>query len=860
MVARITEAEPDEKVAEKLHPLVSSWFLSKFGSFTSSQLLCIPSILRHESIVLSSPTGSGKTLAAFLGIIDAIYQGKLLEPHSSAFGSSNAEQVKAIYVSPLRALAYDIQKNLTEPLEEMRLPIKIGLRTGDTPQKERQLIRKKPPDILITTPESLAIILSQKGYHDLLSGCRYVIVDELHSIAENKRGVDLMISLERLQLLCPKRLCRIGLSATVAPLERMASFLVGADRPCAIASATVDRKQVVEVFSPIRKQPYPPAGFAATRLLEEVSRVVAAHRSVLIFCNTRSGAESLGFRLKQALPELENRIEIHHSSLDRSARLEVEDRLKRGELRAVVCSTSLEMGIDIGAIDLVIMVSTPKGISRTLQRIGRSGHSIHLTSHGILVATNINDLVECIVTSVLVRERHLDPVRIPEKCMDVIAQHIVGMAMSGPVREEEIFETIRRSWPCRNLSQREFDRIIQYLEGGGKALGTQYTDLFGKIIIQEGWVQIPSRRVERDFLMNAGTIPAEGVVTVYLGRRKLGHLDQGFIKRIEVGDRFVIGGRAVELMELNVTIAKVKLASGPGPVIPVWNSNKMPLASGIAREVVRLRTEINLRMDAGDPNLTDWIVEKYDISIANSQAILKHFQTQRVLSRVPIANLFLIELYISDDGLYYYFFHALIGRSANDALSRIVSYRLKNLVGGNAMATIDDYGFLLTVQPFQKMSLQQLQSLFARDQGEEDLDLALHDSDLVRWQFRGVAQTGLMVPRNRTDGERRPRQIQWSAEILFRVLQEHEPDHPLLEEAYKQAEYTFLDANRAFDFMSSVSRDEWDLRRVNVVSPFAFGMYASGIKEAMLHEDPEAMIERLFHEIYKDIAPNHAPS
>ncbi len=276
----------------------------------------------------------------------------------------------------------------------------------------------------------------------------------------------------------------------------------------------------------------------------------------------------------------------------------------------------------------------------------------------------------------------------------------------------------------------------------------------------------------------------------------------------------------------------------------------MPLTSGIAQEVVLFRSEIDRRLEANDPNLSGWLIETYEISSANAEAIISHFRAQRRCSRVPVAGIFLVELYLSPEGLLNYFFHSLIGRSANDALSRIISFRIKQLIGGNAMVTIDDYGFLLTLRPFQRMSEQQLQSLFHPESVAEDLKAALRDSQLVRWQFRGVAQTGLMVPRNRPDVETRVKQIHWNAEILFRVLQEHEPDHPLLAEAYRQAEYTFLDAERAFRFLAEVQTYSWDVREVQRVSPFAFGLYVSQIREAMLHEDPETAIERLCNEMY----------
>ncbi|MBV9999737.1 MAG: DEAD/DEAH box helicase [Verrucomicrobia bacterium] len=869
---RIAQGEPN--VGARLSPVVATWFERRFREFSEAQQLCIPRILARESVLLSSPTGSGKTLAAFLGIIDDLVRetrvsgparrcrGRIVQDPSGTAGRNGRPPdsavpggpgIHAIYVSPLRALTYDLQKNLQQPLAEMGLDgqIRVAMRTSDTPAGERRAIRRHPPEILLITPESLAIILCQNDYRESLRGCRYVVIDELHAIAENKRGVDLALSMERLEALCERPLCRVGLSATVAPLERMAAFLVGPRRACWIANAQVARRQVIEVFSPVRKQPYPPAGFSGTRILEEAKRLVEKSQSVLVFCNTRSGAENIGLRLKQLLPELAGRIEIHHSSLDRSVRLQVEDRLKNGELRAVVCSTSLEMGIDVGAIDLVIMVSTPKGISRTLQRLGRAGHSIHQTSYGVLVATNINDLIECVVTARLTRERRLDPVRIPELCWDVIAQHVVGMAMAAPmIHREEVLAVLRRAWPCRALTAEGLEQVLTYLQGGGRRLSAQYADVFGKIVIREDRISLPSRRVEREYLMNVGTIPAEGVITVFLGRQKLGQLEEGFIKRLNLGDRFVLAGRIVQLVETNACYVKVKAAGGKGPIVPSWNAGRMPLTSGIAQEVVRFRTEINRRLDRQDPGLLDWLVETEEISASNAEAIIAHFQAQRRFSRVPVERLLLIECYQGEDGLLNYFFHSLIGRSGNDALSRIISYRMKQVVGGNAMVTVDDYGFLLSLQPFQRMTLPQLRQLIRVEGAAEALERALRDSELVRWQFRGVAQTGLMVPRNRPGGERRLRQIRWNAEILFRVLQEHEPDHPLLQEAYRQAEYTFLDAERAFAFLDEAPGYEWDLREVPAVSPFALGMYVSQIREAMLHESPEEAIERLYHQMY----------
>ena len=841
---------PDEALLRRLHPRVARWFGETFADFSDAQLLCVPSILERESILLASPTGSGKTLAAFLGIFD--YFLRELENDTLSLG------VHCLYVSPLRALAYDIQKNLLAPIAGMGLEKKltVHLRTGDTSTSERARFRRRPAHFLVTTPESLAVLLAQESPVTHLTSCRFVIVDELHSFAGNKRGVDLTLSLERLEeLVCRpneqgRSLCRIGLSATAAPLELLARFLVGDDRPCRIAEAKREKESIVEVFSPIRHKPYPPAGYTGVRLYAELAELIRSRQSVIVFTNVRSAAEQIGLRLKELLPDLAGRIETHHASLDRNVRMEVEDRLKNGELRAVVCSTSLELGIDIGAVDLVVMVATPKGVSRAIQRIGRSGHSLNKNSHGVLVATNINDLVEATATAQLVRQGVLDPIQVLEKPYDVLAQHIVGMAALSPITIEDAFEIVRRAYPFRALEREEFDHILEYLTGGGESLRRQYTELFGKIVITDGVISIAHPRVTREFLVNIGTIVSEGFVSVFLGRRRLGSVEEGFIKQLQIGDLFVLGGRVVRLTDTGVQEAYVERADGHLPTIPRWNAAKMPLTSGVANAVRNLRANLVARLrDGSDAEAIDWLVESYQISMANAQAIVEFFHAQLAISEVPAGPQLLIELYREGEHAHY-FFHSLIGRSANDALSRIIAWRVRERIGGNALVTIDDYGFLLTLRRFQEMPLSQWRGCFRRAEAEEDLHSALRGSELVKWQFRGVAQTGLMVPRKHPGRERKPRQLSWSSEVLFRVLEQHEPDHPLLEEAYRQATHTFLDTKSACAFLDEAPGLDWKLRELPVVSPFSFPIYASRIKENMMLEDPATAIERIYFEMY----------
>jgi ATP-dependent Lhr-like helicase len=839
---------------EMLHPLLRGWVDDVFeGRLTEAQERTLPLVMRGRDTLLSSPTGSGKTLAGFLGVLDHLIR---LDEE----GELPANRILALYVSPLRALTYDMEKNLARPLRDLGLQerIRIGLRTGDTSGAERARQRRRPPHILLTTPESLAILLPQKSARETLAECRFVVVDELHALAENKRGAHLAVSLERLDRVCrARRPVRVGLSATAAPMELLGGLLAGAGRECELVTARIERTRRVEVLSPLRRDPYPPAGYTAQRVLEDVAGLVKRHRSVIVFCNTRSATESLSLRLKQALPELAGQIEAHHASLDRDVRLEVEDRLKNGELRAVVCSTSLELGVDIGFVDCVVMISTPKGVSRAVQRVGRSGHALGRPSHGVLVATNVNDLMECVVCAEMTRELRLDEVRLADSPLDVLAQHLTGMAVEGGWTVEEAFAAVRRALPFAGLERAEFNRVLRYLLGGGAALEAQYADVFGKVRVEDGWLKAAGARVEREHLANVGVIHTEGMVDVKLGRRRLGQLEETFLKRLRTGDVFVLAGRMVRLVECGIGEARVEEARMALPTVPAWNANKMPLASGLAAEVRGLRTELAERFARGEASeeMLDWLVERFEISASNAGAILRHCRNQLRVSLIPTARIFLIERYeepAREGGaeLTHFFFHSLIGRAANDALSRIVAWRAREAAGGSAMVTIDDYGFILTLRraAAAEFGLEEWRWLFAAQEGATDLEEALRDSELVRWNFRGVAQTGMLVPRNLPGRERKLRHLRWNAEILWQVLNRHEPDHPMVRQARREATHTFLDLPRAEEFLRGCGEMEWRLREVPVVSPFAFGMYASKIKEGMMLEDPEAAIERLWRE------------
>jgi len=874
---------------------VARWFRETFQTPSPPQAAAWPLIEAGESVLIVSPTGTGKTFAAFFPILDRLAR-------ELASGTPPAG-IQALYLSPLRALGYDLEKNLSGPLRASyggEAPIRVGLRTGDTDPAERRRQFENPPHLLLTTPESLALMLSQDRWLPHLAGIRWVIVDEVHALAESKRGSHLSLSLERLEALIRKAqpdrrpLQRIGLSATVHPLDRIAAFLSGGGRPCRVVDVSAIKRLDLRVYTPLQKSPYPLAGFSGARMIRNLAQLIRKHRTTLVFTNTRSGAESATYWLKETLPELADRIECHHASLDRDVRLQVEDQLKRGELRCVVCSTSLELGIDIGSIDLVVMLSTPKGVSKALQRTGRAGHTLKEVSRGLLMATNVNDLVECAATALLARRGHLDEIRIPEAPLDVLAQHVMSLGCLGETPIEEAFDLVRRAWPYRNLSRTDLDAVLEFLAGGGRALRQQYTEVFGKIVLDEtrGTFEARAGSVRRDFLQNIGTIPNDGVVRILLRNSQLGTVEESFLRQLRVGDVFALGGRALRLDRIGTMEAWVSRADGTVPTVPRWGANKMPLSNRVGLEISRFRSELRARLESipfeQSPGLAPWVARRLECEEPNAAILLRIHAGQHQISEIPTREFLLVEEFAEPSPLpetppsqpvrrrsgprqqelrlgpvarllpeapspgpvaLHYFFHSLIGRAANDALSRVLALRLSRLRGGNALASTDDYGFVLTVSPRQRLQPADFPALLDPSGFAKELEASLSRSDLLKYHFRNAAQTGLMVYRNFFGEQKSVRKLQWSSEVLFNVLSEHEPDHVLLREARRDAVQTFLDVEGAQRFLGEFRQEgrEVRMRPVPHVPPLSFGMYATKIREALLVEDPAETLERLYH-------------
>ncbi|NJE09128.1 ATP-dependent helicase [Thermococcus sp. M39] len=845
----------DEEIYEILVDPVREWFRRKFGTFTPPQRYAVIEIHKGENVLISSPTGSGKTLSAFLAAINELIllgkEGKL------------EDKIYVLYVSPLRALNNDIRRNLDEPLREIRevaqemgydLPeIRVAVRTSDTSSYEKQKMVKKPPHILITTPESLAIALNAPKFRERLKTVKYVIVDEVHALAENKRGTHLMLSLERLQNLAGE-FVRIGLSATIHPLEEIAKFVFGfnddgTSRSGLIVDVSFAKKTEIKVESVVEDLVYAPASELSEALYKRLDELIEQHRTVLIFTNTRSGAERVAYHLKKKFPKYAELIEAHHSSLSRDVRLEVEEKLKRGELRAVISSTSLELGIDVGSIDLVVLIGSPKSVNRALQRIGRAGHRLHEVSKGVILVLDRDDLVECTVLAHNARNRRLDRVKIPQNPLDVLVQHVLGMALERVWDIGEAYKLVRRAYPYRNLSFEDFMSVLRYL--AGEYAGLEEKKVYAKIWLdeKEGKFGRRGKMTRAIYYMNTGTIPDEAKIEVYtLDKRFIGTVEEEFAERLMPGDIFVLAGRTYEFKKSRGNRIYVEPKEGAKPTIPAWFSEMLPLSFDLALDVQRFRREVKSLLN--NRRAESFLMKKYQIDEKAAKAILGYFREQDRYSTIPDDETLLVEE-VLEERRTKYFFHTLIGRRANEALSRAFAYLVSKKKRCNVGIAISDNGFMLILPREKRLSEEEVKALFQLDDLRGTLKKALDNTELLKRRFRHVANRGLLILRRYMGRKKSLSRQQLNAQTLLRLLKKNYPDFPLLKEVYREIMEDKMDIENAELFLSWVREGKIKIvfEQNELPSPFAFNLEVIGSSDVVLMEDRRELIKQLHKKI-----------
>lgn len=849
MISKQTKTYSKKAIYKKLHPWVRQWFDENFDGFTPAQKQAIVEIHNKKNILISSPTGSGKTLTAFLSIISELVTLSQKEELT--------DNVYCIYISPLKALDNDIEKNLEEPLKGIEkiagreLGIRKAVRTGDTSQYQRQKMLKKPPHILITTPETLSILLVAPKFREKLSHVKYVIIDEIHSLADNKRGVHLSLSLERLHHLIGG-FTRIGLSATVSPLEEVAKFLVGfeygVERDCLVASINYLKELDIEVISPVSDIVLADSEDTRLATYDILDDLIQENKTTLIFTNTRSGTERFVYNLKTMYPSHynSNNIMAHHSSLSKEVRLETENKLKNGELKCVISSTSLELGIDIGYIDLVVLINSPKSVSRALQRIGRSGHRLHEKSKGKIIVTDRDDLVECSVLLKDAKEGKIDKINIPKNCLDVLAQHIYGMAIENPWDIDYAYDVIRKSYCYKDLTRDDYEDVLSYMAG-------EYSELEERYVYAKIWIDYKENTFGKRgklaralYSTNIGTIPDSSGILVKCDGETVGKIEEDFMERLKKGDTFVLGGNTYRFNYGKGMTINVSPASGP-PTIPSWFSQQLPLSFDLAMNIQRFRAHMDSKFQyrRSKEEIMEFIHEYLYVDDFAANSIYEYFVEQYKYAKIPSNRKMLIEYYTGFGGKKFVIFHSLFGRKVNDALSRATAYLVAKRYNANVTISISDNGFYLSsdgkiggLESFRELTPENFRNILTQ---------SLSKTETLASRFRHCAGRSLMTLRRYKGKSKSVGRQQVRGKILLKFVEEMDDNFPILSEARRETLEDYMDVENAEKVIQWIANEEMEIKVINTVipTPFAFNLVSQGYLDVLNQNDKAEFTKRM---------------
>ncbi len=858
MIEYKTTPNKEEDLKELLHPVVKNWFFSKFEEFSLPQLFGVMEIHKRNNVLVSAPTGATKTLTGFLSIINELID-------SSEKGILK-DKVYCVYISPLKALSNDISFNLVTPLMEMEeiagreLGIRISVRTGDTTQAEKSKMLKKPPHILITTPESLAILLSSPRFTQHLADVDWCIVDEIHALAENKRGVHLSLSLERLSKISPHA-ARIGLSATIHPLEQVAKFLVGyengKERNCKIVDVQFIKNMDLKVLSPVNDLINITHGQLHHKMYELLDELIQKHKTTLIFTNTRSATERVVHYLKDKFPKnyTEN-IGAHHGSLSKELRLDLENRMREGKLKVVVSSTSLELGIDIGYIDLVILLSSPKSVARALQRTGRSGHRLHDTTKGRLVVMDRDDLIECSLILKHALEKKIDRLHIPVNCLDVLAQQIYGIAVSEYTHIDDLYKLTKNSYCYKDIKRQDFIEVLEYLAGLFTSLEDRH--VYAKIWYDEttGMIGKKGKMARVLYMTNVGTIPDESFVKVKVGDATIGQIDEAFLERLKRGDIFVLGGQVYEFLFSRGMVAQVRASPSRPPTIPSWFSDMLPLSFDLAMGIQNFRKLISQKFEnkRSKEEVLKFINEYLYVEGLTAEAVYNYCKDQHDYIGIPHEGKIIIENYTDEEGKKVTIFHTLYGRRVNDVLSRAMAFAVSRSQHRDVQVGITDNGFYISCD--KKVHLLTAFKLLKSKELSQVMKLAIDRSEVLKRRFRHCATRALMILREYKGHKSRVGRQQVSSMILLNSVRRISEDFSILKEARREVLEDLMDIDNAVRVLEMVEEGKIKVEEVEtkIPSPFALNLVVEGRADIMKADSKQEFLKRMHNLLQAKLA------
>jgi ATP-dependent Lhr-like helicase len=926
----------DEAVLDLLEPVVQDWWVEQFGEFvpqnggffTPPQKEAIPLIHKGENALVCSPTGSGKTLAVFSGIINELFRrartggvegtgrdegdtgsgrdadGKPGEDEAGELANS----VYCLYVSPLKSLANDIHRNLEVPLSGIterlgergeQVEIRHAIRHGDTSDSARQRMLRETPHILNTTPETLAILLNSPKFREKLRTVEYVVVDEIHSLAENKRGTHLSVSLERLEALADGSPTRIGCSATVEPLDTMAEFLVGYTDPDSAGDVDrvgdgvdrepreyelVDTRFVrefdIELSCPTDDLINTPGGVVNNRFYRQLHEQIQAHDNTLVFTNTRSGAERVLHNLRERFDAYdEANSGCHHGSLSKDRREAVEEALKKGSVDVVTTSTSLELGIDMPHLDLVVQVGSPKSVAALLQRVGRAGHQVGETVTGRVVALDRDELVECAVMLRKAEEGFVDRVFIPDDPQDVAAQHVYGMAITGPRPEAEIRAILERAYPYRNYTGREWEQLMRYLTAD--YAGMEEKNVYAKIWrdtndapdgehhydeypVGKPLIGKRGRLARVIYMTNIGTIPDSFTCDVYTrsGEEWVGQLDEEYLDTLETGDVFVLGGSRYEFRYRRGSKVYVD-PTGARPTVPSWFSERLPLSYDLGTEILTFQRELLDRLAQGGRSAVRVWLRESPLDEHSVRAITRMFDQQvRYAGPESVSTdsrLVIEEELDKSEYKRHYYVHSNYGRRFNDGLSRLLAYRCAQEANANVTVAVADHGFTLSLPLNRKVDLAGLLEDIGPADVRPDLRASLDGTDLLKRYFRINATRALMILKRYKGHEKSASKQQFDSEMLLGFAEDLE-EFAVVEETYREILEDKLHVGGIETVLAAIRDGDVEVvsTRVDSPSPAAFGLATLMASDVVLAEDESQVLQEFHQRVLDEIEGENA--
>ena len=794
-----------------------------------------------ESGLLHATTGSGKTYAVWLG---ALHRFAAPAPHPAKGppekSSDKPAPLTLLWITPMRALAADTARALQAPLDDLGIHWSIGLRTGDTASAERARQSRRLPSALVTTPESLTLLLTRADARQAFAGLRMLVVDEWHELLGNKRGVQLQLALARLRHWMPE-LIVWGLSATLGNQPHALEVLLHPNSG-KIVQGKIDKLLHVDTLLPPSIERFPWAGHLGLRMLPQVVEEIDSAATSLIFTNTRSQSELWYQAILEARPDWAGLIALHHGSLAREVRDWVELGLKQGALKAVVCTSSLDLGVDFLPVERVLQIGSPKGVARLMQRAGRSGHAPGRASRVTLVPTNSFEVVEAAAAKVAVAERRIEARGAPHRPLDVLVQHLVSMALGGGFRPESLFTEVRQAWSYRDLDEEQWQWALAFVRHGGHSL-TAYPDYQRVEPDETGLWKVPSRRVALRHRMSIGTIVSDASLTVKFwakggSGRSLGSVEEGFIARLRPGDNFLFGGRLLELVRVENMTAYVSRATGKKAAVPRWNGGRMPLSSELADAVVeQLGAASQGAFTSDEMRLVEPLL-----------------RVQMEWSTLPTETTLLAEVMKSREG-WHLFLYPFAGRHVHLGLASLLAWRMGQRQPLTFSIAVNDYGFELLSATEVDWLHWLTPALFSQDDLLHDVLASLNAGELARRRFREIARIAGLVFSGYPGAQKSARQLQASSGLFFDVFRQYDPTNLLLTQAEEEVLRQELEVNRLEQTLTRLQQRRLDIHPVRRTTPLAFPLMVERFRESMSSEKLADRIRRMVAELDKAAGP-----